>query len=83
MTGRFSAALIQGGQRWQSIQLISEGTVSFDQVGFEATVDATEVEEYPGQFDCDDEELNATGNWARLLPLLLVLRMARKVPSGR
>lgn len=57
--GRLTAALIQGGQRWQSIELISEGSISFDQVGFEATVDATEVEQYPGQFDCDDELLNA------------------------
>lgn len=56
--GRFSAPLIQGGQRWQSIRLLSEGTINFSEVGFEATVDTTEVSQFPGQFECDDEQLN-------------------------
>ncbi|KAI4592282.1 hypothetical protein KJ359_011341 [Pestalotiopsis sp. 9143b] len=56
--GRFSAPLIQGGQRWQSIRLLSEGTITFFEVGFEATVDTTEVSQFPGQFACDDEQLN-------------------------
>jgi hypothetical protein len=57
-SGRVSAPLIQGGQRWQSIRLLSEGTISFAEVGLEATVDTTEVADFPGQFECDDEELN-------------------------
>lgn len=58
-SGRFSGPLIQGGQRWQSIRLLSEGTVTFEQVGFDATVETTEVTEFPGQFECDDDDLNA------------------------
>ncbi|KAH6646547.1 alpha-L-rhamnosidase [Truncatella angustata] len=59
-SGRVVAPLIQGGQRWQSIQLLSEGaTITFGEVGFDATVDTTEATEYPGQFECDDVQLNA------------------------
>jgi hypothetical protein len=61
-TGGFSAPLIQGGQRWQSIRLLSEGTVTFNEVGFNATVDATNLAAFPGQFDCDDDELNVIWN---------------------
>ncbi|KAG8162548.1 hypothetical protein KVR01_008313 [Diaporthe batatas] len=56
--GRFAAPLLQGGQRWQSITLLTGGGVSFDSVGFEATVDITAVDELPGSFDCSDDTFN-------------------------
>jgi hypothetical protein len=57
--GQFASTLIQGGQRWQSIRLVSGGSITFDRVGLEATVDPTEVDDLPGKFSCDDEQLNA------------------------
>ncbi|OGM51017.1 hypothetical protein ABOM_000071 [Aspergillus bombycis] len=57
-TGRVTSSLIQGGQRWQSIRLLTSGTVTLSQVGFDATIDTVEPEDLPGQFTCDDEVLN-------------------------
>ncbi|KAL1866868.1 hypothetical protein Daus18300_006571 [Diaporthe australafricana] len=57
--GRFAAPLVQGGQRWQSIALLTGGSVTFESVGFEATVDLTAVADLPGAFDSSDNELNA------------------------
>lgn len=54
-----TAPLLQGGQRWQSIRLLTPGSVTFQHVGFEATVDTTEVQDLPGQFDSDDDLLNS------------------------
>ncbi|KAK1493457.1 RhaA is able to hydrolyze alpha-1 [Colletotrichum abscissum] len=56
--GRVQSPLIQGGQKWQSIRLLTNGTVSFSSVGFEATIDTIEPEKLPGQFESDDEILN-------------------------
>lgn len=56
--GRVQSPLIQGGQKWQSIRLLTNGTVSFSSVGFEATIDTIEPEELPGQFESDDVILN-------------------------
>lgn len=56
--GRLVAPLLQGGQRWQSLHLLTPGSVSFSQVGFEATVDTVQPENLPGQFSSDDEILN-------------------------
>ncbi|KAE8153050.1 Six-hairpin glycosidase-like protein [Aspergillus avenaceus] len=57
-TGRLRSSLLQGGQRWQSMRLLTDGDVSFSAVGFEATIDPVEPEDLPGQFSCDDETLN-------------------------
>ncbi|KAE8381304.1 Six-hairpin glycosidase-like protein [Aspergillus bertholletiae] len=57
-TGRITSPLLQGGQRWQSIRLLTKGVVEFSQVGFDATVDTVEPEDLPGQFSCDDDVLN-------------------------
>ncbi|KAL2879863.1 hypothetical protein SGCOL_004908 [Colletotrichum sp. CLE4] len=56
--GRVASPLIQGGQKWQSIRLLTNATVSFSSVGFEATINTLEPEELPGQFESDDEILN-------------------------
>ncbi|KAK7937360.1 uncharacterized protein PG986_014228 [Apiospora aurea] len=64
-SGSFASPLVQGGQRWQSIRLLSTGegdsaaSLSFDRVGFQATVDPYDVTDMPATFQCDDDELNA------------------------
>ncbi|KAK2012488.1 Six-hairpin glycosidase [Colletotrichum eremochloae] len=57
-TGRLASPLIQGGQKWQSIRLLTNGTVGISSAGFAATIDTAEPEDLPGQFDSDDETLN-------------------------
>ncbi|KAF9871039.1 hypothetical protein CkaCkLH20_11456 [Colletotrichum karsti] len=57
-TGRLESPLIQGGQKWQSVRLLTNGTVSFSNVGFEPTIAAVEPENLPGQFHSDDGKLN-------------------------
>ncbi|KAL0939865.1 uncharacterized protein CTRU02_206475, partial [Colletotrichum truncatum] len=56
--GKVVSPLIQGGQKWQSIRLLTNGTISFSNVGFEATIDTVEPENLPGKFHSDDEKLN-------------------------
>ncbi|KAI1857197.1 uncharacterized protein JN550_013434 [Neoarthrinium moseri] len=57
--GRITAPLIQGGQRWESIRLVTSGSITFETIGLEATVDTTEIEDFPGQFSSNDEQLNS------------------------
>ncbi|KAJ4361236.1 hypothetical protein N0V95_002054 [Ascochyta clinopodiicola] len=57
-SGRFNSSLLQGGQRWQSIRLLTSGSVTFAAVGFEASVPVTDLDKLPGGFMCDDESLN-------------------------
>ncbi|KAF7556058.1 hypothetical protein G7Z17_g1745 [Cylindrodendrum hubeiense] len=56
--GQIDAFLLQGGQRWQSIELITKGSVSFESVSFTASVAVVDVDDLPGSFSCDDEVLN-------------------------
>lgn len=42
--------LAQGGQRWQTIRLLTSGSVTFTKVGFKATVDQLDYNRLPGQF---------------------------------
>ncbi|KAF2191224.1 glycoside hydrolase family 78 protein [Zopfia rhizophila CBS 207.26] len=56
--GRLASSLLQGGQKWQSMRLLTNGTISFSNVGYEATIDTIEPEGLPGQFSSDDETLN-------------------------
>ncbi|KAK8016026.1 hypothetical protein PG991_008914 [Apiospora marii] len=61
-SGSFASPLVQGGQRWQSIRLLlpeEGGSVTFDRVGFQGTVDPYDVNDMPATFQSDDEELNA------------------------
>ncbi|OHX00744.1 rhamnosidase-like protein [Colletotrichum incanum] len=56
--GRVASPLTQGSQKWQTIRLLTNGTVEFSNVGFSATIDTVEPENLPGGFDSDDEVLN-------------------------
>lgn len=42
--------LAQGGQRWQTLRLLTSGSVTFTKVGFKATVDQLDYSRLPGQF---------------------------------
>ncbi|KAJ0333688.1 hypothetical protein COL922a_010704 [Colletotrichum nupharicola] len=56
--GKTVSPLLQGGQKWQSVRLLTNTTVTFSNVGFEATIPTVEPEDLPGQFSSDDEALN-------------------------
>lgn len=60
--GTVTAFLLQGGQKWQSVRLLSGHSVSFSNVGFRASVETTTVDDLPGQFDCSDGSLNEIWN---------------------
>lgn len=56
--GRIDAFLLQGGQRWQSIRLITDGAVTFKSVGFIPSIPVVDIDNLPGSFKCEDEVLN-------------------------
>ncbi|PVH75166.1 glycoside hydrolase family 78 protein [Cadophora sp. DSE1049] len=56
--GLLEPYLLQGGQRWQSIRLLTNGTVTFSNVGFRGTIPATETSSRGGSFNSDNELLN-------------------------
>ncbi|TGO59259.1 hypothetical protein BCON_0046g00020 [Botryotinia convoluta] len=57
-TGPFEAFLLQGGQRWQSIHLLTSGSVMFSTIGFTASVSDIDVSTLPGGFESDNVMLN-------------------------
>ncbi|KAH8645996.1 glycoside hydrolase family 78 protein [Tricladium varicosporioides] len=57
-SGRFDEFLLQGGQRWQSIRLLTQGTIQFSSIGFVPSVSNVDISQVPGQFSCDDDRLN-------------------------
>jgi hypothetical protein len=57
-TGRLQAYLLQGGQRWESIRLLTGGQVTFSSAGLIATIPVTDVDSLPGGFASSDESLN-------------------------
>jgi hypothetical protein len=50
-SGAFQAYLLQGGQRWQSIRLLTNGSITFSSVGFDASIPPVDVGNLPGTFD--------------------------------
>lgn len=58
--GRFTSRLIQGGQRWETIRLLTPGTgnITFSRAGLEATVDTADLADLPGTFQSSDTGLN-------------------------
>lgn len=51
----FEAFFLQGGQRWQSIRLLTDGTVLFSSVGLKASISTTDVDNFLGSFSSDNE----------------------------
>ncbi|KAH7183347.1 Six-hairpin glycosidase-like protein [Fusarium flagelliforme] len=56
--GRYNAFLTQGGQRWESLRLVNEASIKFDNVGFHATFPNVDPDQEPGFFECSDKRLN-------------------------
>ncbi|KAK2051848.1 Six-hairpin glycosidase [Colletotrichum caudatum] len=56
--GRLASPLLQGGLRWQSVRLLTNGTVGFSGAGLAASIATAEPEDLPGRFSSDDETLN-------------------------
>ncbi|KAH8659770.1 Six-hairpin glycosidase-like protein [Xylariales sp. PMI_506] len=57
--GTITSSLLQGGQRWQSLKLLTEGSISFSQIGFNATISTDRVDQLPGQFESSSDTLDA------------------------
>jgi hypothetical protein len=56
--GTITNRLVQGGFRYQKLNLTSQGSLSLRNVGVQPTVDDTPVDELPGAFNSSDEMLN-------------------------
>ncbi|OJJ36310.1 hypothetical protein ASPWEDRAFT_169838 [Aspergillus wentii DTO 134E9] len=56
--GQVQSSLTQGGQRWQAIRLITNGTVAFQSVGFKPTVQLDDLSRLPGQFKSSNSRYN-------------------------
>ncbi|KUJ10549.1 glycoside hydrolase family 78 protein [Mollisia scopiformis] len=56
--GLISAFLLQGGLRWQSIRLLTSGSIAISAVGLNASISTTDVDALPGDFSCDNTLLN-------------------------
>ncbi|KAI9730686.1 MAG: hypothetical protein M1834_005654 [Cirrosporium novae-zelandiae] len=57
-TGYFDSYFIQGGQRWESVRLLTEGSIAFSEVGFKSIVSQIDVDSLPGHFECSNEDYN-------------------------
>jgi hypothetical protein len=74
--GRIDAFLLQGGQRWQSIRLLTDGEVVFTAVGFVPSIPVVDMDDLPGTFTSDNEMLNDI--WKVGVPSFPFLKFLRK-----
>ncbi|KAK3941045.1 glycoside hydrolase family 78 protein [Diplogelasinospora grovesii] len=56
--GTTQAFLLQGGQRWQSIRLLTGDSIAFSSAGIVPTTPVMDIEDLPGSFTSDDDDLN-------------------------
>ncbi|KAK5952291.1 hypothetical protein OHC33_006764 [Knufia fluminis] len=56
--GTIHSYFIQGGQRWQSITQLTEGTLTIAGAGFEASIQYQNPEDLPGHFECSNSAYN-------------------------
>ncbi|KFY52885.1 hypothetical protein V496_08090 [Pseudogymnoascus sp. VKM F-4515 (FW-2607)] len=79
-TGPTTSFFIQGGQRWQTITLLSKESITINGVGFRANVDITPINELPGSFSTSNDVHDGVwGLGARSLDLACV--EAKSQPS--
>ncbi|OBT78844.1 hypothetical protein VF21_02515 [Pseudogymnoascus sp. 05NY08] len=79
-TGPTTSFFIQGGQRWQSITLLSKEPITISGVGFRASVDIRPLNELPGAFSASNNVHDGVwGLGARSLDLACV--EAKSQPS--
>ncbi|KAI4941641.1 hypothetical protein J4E91_010672 [Alternaria rosae] len=57
-TGYIESFFVQGGQRWQTVRLITNGSVTIDNLGFRATSSNLYAEMLPGRLQTSDKTLN-------------------------
>lgn len=50
--------LIQGGFRYQKLNLSTAGQITLRNVGVKPTIPTTPLDQFPGSFECSDENLN-------------------------
>lgn len=53
--GYMESFFVQGGQRWQTVRLITNGSVTFNHVGFRLTSSNLDADALPGQLKTGDE----------------------------
>jgi hypothetical protein len=56
--GQFQSFFIQGGQRWESITLLTDGKVTFKEVGFIPSIDIQKDPTFTGDFQCSSDLYN-------------------------
>ncbi|KAI5206619.1 glycoside hydrolase family 78 protein [Aureobasidium subglaciale EXF-2481] len=56
--GQLNSYLAQGGQRWQTIRLLTSGYVTFASVGFTATINPVDANKLPGRFQSSNPLYN-------------------------
>ncbi|KAL5313671.1 hypothetical protein ACEPPN_018092 [Leptodophora sp. 'Broadleaf-Isolate-01'] len=54
----YTNRLIQGGQRYQKLNLSTAGELTLNHVGVTSTISNTPVTDLPGSFQCSDDQLN-------------------------
>ncbi|KAF7933725.1 uncharacterized protein EAE98_003434 [Botrytis deweyae] len=54
----FTNRLIQGGQRYQKLNLSTAGELVLENVGIISTTSTTPIDQLPGSFKCSDDQLN-------------------------
>ncbi|RYN99241.1 hypothetical protein AA0120_g2046 [Alternaria tenuissima] len=57
-TGYIESFFVQGGQRWQTARLITNGSVTIDHLGFRATSSNLDVDTLPGHLKTSDDTYN-------------------------
>ena len=55
--GRVESFFLQGGQRWQSIKLLTDSSITISEVGLRPSVDIKPAEELIGAFSASDPKL--------------------------
>lgn len=61
-TGRTESFLLQGGLRWQTISLLTNDSITIDQIGLQPSVDIQPTSELLGAFNASSDVLN--GVWS-------------------
>lgn len=56
--GKLESYFIQGGQRWQSIKVLTKGHITLTEVGFVPTIDHVDLDNLPSTFTCSNSKYN-------------------------
>lgn len=56
--GKVESYFIQGGQRWQSIKVLTKGHITLTGVGFVPTIDHVDLDNLPSTFTCSNPTYN-------------------------